>query len=52
MQTKHQKNTAPGENTIHPWIKKKLPLVTLKYLLDLYNKIWEDGIVTEGNRQQ
>ena len=27
---------------------KKLPPETLKYLLDLYNKIWKEGIVPEG----
>ena len=32
---KQQKNTAPGEDTIHPQMIKMLPPETLKYLLDL-----------------
>ena len=40
---KQQKNTAPGEDTIHPQMIKNLPPETLKYLLDMYNKIWEEG---------
>ena len=34
-----QKNTVPGEDTIHPQMIKKLPPETLKYLQDLYNNI-------------
>ena len=32
---KQQKNTVPGEDTIH------YALETLKYLLDMYNRIWK-----------
>ena len=35
-----QKNTALGEDTIHPQMVKKLSPETLKYLIDMYNKIW------------
>ena len=38
-----QKNTVPGEDTIYPQIIKKIPPETLKYLLDMYNKIWKRG---------
>ena len=40
---KQQNNTAPGEDTNHPQIIKNLPPKTLKYLLDMYNKFWEEG---------
>ena len=30
-----QRNTSPGEDTIHPQIIKILPPETLKYLLDM-----------------
>ena len=48
--TNHTTNqtTAPGKDYIHPQIIKKLPPQTLKYLLDLYNMIWEEAIVPEG----
>ena len=36
-----QKNTASGEYTINPQMIKILLPQTLKYLLDMYNKIWE-----------
>ena len=29
-------------------INKTINFTTLKYLLDLFNKIWEEGIVPEG----
>ena len=35
-------NTAPGEVTVHPQMIKRLPPETVKYLLDMYNKIWEE----------
>ena len=38
-----RKNTAPGEDAIHPQMIKILPPETLKNLLDMYNKIWEGG---------
>ena len=38
-----QKNTAPGEDTIHPQMIKRLPLETLTHLRDIYNKIWKEG---------
>ena len=40
---KQQKNTALRKDTIHPQMIKRLPLETLKYLLDMYNQIWENG---------
>ena len=44
-----QKNTTPGEDTIHSqMIKTKLPPETLKYLLDMYNKILEEGEITKN----
>ena len=52
MQTKHKKKHSTGGKCHTSLDKKKLSLETLKYLLDQYNKIWEDGIVTEGNLQQ
>ena len=36
------KNTAPGENTIHPQMIKSISSEILKYLLDMYNKIWKE----------
>ena len=38
-----QKNTTPGEDSIHPQMIKRLPPETLIHLLDIYNKIWEEG---------
>ena len=38
-----QKNTTPGEDTIHPQKMKRLPPEALMHLLDIYNKIWEEG---------
>ena len=38
-----QKNTTPGEDTIHPQMIKRLPPETLMHLLDIYNKIWKEG---------
>ena len=40
-----QKNTVPGEDIIHSHMIKRLPSETMKYLLDLYNRIWEKGII-------
>ena len=37
------KITAPGQNTINPQIIKTLSPETLKNLLDMYNRIWEEG---------
>ena len=36
------RNTEPGEDTIHPQMIKNLPPETLKYFLDMYNKILEE----------
>ena len=38
-----QKNTTPGEDSIHPQMIKRLPTETQMHLLDIYNKIWEEG---------
>ena len=43
-----QENTAPDKDTMHPQMIKKLRPEALKYLLDLYYEIWEEGIVPEG----
>ena len=48
-----QKNTTPGEDSIHPQMIKRLPQETLKHLLDVYNKIWEEGEIPKtGNTLQ
>ena len=36
-----QKNRTPGEDTFHPQMIRQPP-ETLKYLLELFNKIWEE----------
>ena len=36
---KTKKNTAPVKDTIHSQKMKRLPLKTMKYLLDLYNSL-------------
>ena len=41
-------NTAPGEDAIYPQMIKRLPPETLKYLLDMYNKIWDEGEVPKN----
>ena len=38
-----QKNTAPGEHTIHPQMIKKTTTRDTENLLDIYNNIWEKG---------
>ena len=45
---KQPKNTTPGEDTIHPQMIKNLSPETLKYLLDMYNKIWEEGKIPKS----
>ena len=40
-------NNRQHQGTIHLQMIKKLPPETLKYLLDLNNKFWEEGIVPE-----
>ena len=40
---KQQKNTTPREDTITSPNDKKLPPKRLKYLLDMYNRIWKEG---------
>ena len=40
---KQQKNTAHGEDAIYLQIIKVLQSETLKYILDMINKIWEKG---------
>ena len=36
-------NSAPGPDEIHYTLLKKLPTISLKYLLDIYNNIWISG---------
>ena len=43
-----QKNTAQGEDTIHPHMVKKLPSETLKNQLDMFNKILEEGEIPKS----
>ena len=45
---KQQKNTILAKNTTHTRITKKIPPEKLKYLLVLYNTIWEEMFVPEG----
>ena len=40
---KQQKDTSPGEDSIHTWMVKMLPPETKRYILDLYNRIWMEG---------
>ena len=40
---KQQKDTSPGEDSIHPRMVKMLPPVTKRYILDLYSRIWMEG---------
>ena len=40
---KQQKKYSTREDTIHPQMIKELPPEILKYLMDMYNKIWENS---------
>ena len=45
-----QKNTTPGEDSIHPQMIKRLPTETQTHLLDIYNKIWKEGKIPEAGK--
>ena len=48
---KQQKNTATGEDTIYLQMIKRLPPETLKYLIGMYNKILEDGEMSNTRKR-
>ena len=43
-------NIAPGEDTIYTHMIKRLPPESLKYLQDIYNKIWEEGEIPKTRK--
>ena len=48
---KQAKNTAPGPDEIHYELLKHLPEESRKVLLDIFNKIWTEGVFPDAWRE-